>query len=102
MNLLGIRGVSNNYLVPIHGRANTRDSSIDAVVIGDLVRPDEPPAVLLDCEKIATPIREVNCVTIHGRSSRNIATRGEHPFRAQALDVGRTDGVLSWLVPTVT
>src|SRR5258708_15821745 len=101
MPLISIQNVSNNYLVSIHGRANTRDSSIDAVVVGNLVRPDKPAAVLLDCEQIATPIREVNCVTVHGRSCRNIPTRCEHPFRGETLDVGRIYGVLSRLAPTV-
>src|SRR5882724_1639984 len=101
VHLLGIQNVSNDYLVPFHSRANTRDSSFDAVVVGYLVRPDKPTAVLLDCEEIAAPIGEVNCVAIHGRSSRHIPTRCEHPFRAQTLDVGRTDGVLGWLAPTV-
>src|SRR5258708_11224098 len=100
MPLLAIQNVSNNYLVSIHGRANTRDSSIDAVVVGNLVRPDKPAAVLLDCEKIAAPIGEVNCVAIHGRSSRHIPTRCEHPFRSQTLDVRRTNEVLACLTPT--
>src|SRR5216684_7389137 len=102
VHLLAIQNVSNDYLVPIHGRANTGDSSIDAVVIGDLARPDKPAAVLLDCEKIAAPIWEIDCVTVHGRICRNIPTRCEHPFRGETLDVGRTDGVLSRLAPSVT
>src|SRR5882762_7083900 len=101
VHLLAIQNVSNDYLVPIYGRANTGDSSIDAVVGGNLVRPDQPTAVLLDCEEIATPIREVNRVTVHRRSSRNIATRCEHPFRGKTVNVGRADGVLCRLVPTV-
>src|SRR5260370_37989138 len=101
VNLISARNVSNDYLVPIHGRANTRDSSVNSIVIGDLVRPDKPAAILLDCEKISAPIGEVNRVTIHGRGSRNIATRGEHPFRRETLDVGRADRVLSRLAPGV-
>src|SRR6266576_2658785 len=42
-------------------------------------------------EEIAAPIGEINCVTRHGRSGRNITTRWEHPFWAQAVDVGRAD-----------
>src|SRR4029077_14480925 len=101
VRLLAIQNVSDDYLVPIDGWANPRDSSIDAVVIGDLVRPDKPAAVLLDREEIATPIRKKNCVTVHGRSCRNIPARCEHPFRGQTFHVGRTDGVLSRLAPGV-
>src|SRR5882757_6686241 len=81
MHLVAAQNVSNDYLVPVHDRANTRDSPVDTVVIGDFVRPDQPAAVLLDCEEIAGPIGEVNGITVHGWSSRNVATRCEHPFR---------------------
>jgi hypothetical protein len=91
VRLVGIENVSDNYLVIIHRRADTRQSSLDAIVLGDLMRPDETPTVPLDREKIAAPIGKVDCVTIHRRSSGNIATRGEHPFGAQAVDVGRTN-----------
>ena len=65
------------------------------------MRPDEPAAVLLDCEEIAGPIGEVNGVSVHSGSSRNIATRCEHPFRFQLFDIGRADGVLSGLAPSI-
>src|SRR5882757_8609342 len=101
MYLVAALNVSNDYLVPIHGRTNTRDSPIDTVVIGDLVRPDQFAAVLLDGEEIAGPVGEVNGVTVHRGSSRNIAPRCEHPLRGQAFDIGRTDGVLVGLVPSI-
>src|SRR6266404_5837303 len=101
VHLLAAQNVSNDYLVPVHSRTNTRDSPVDAVVIGDFVRPDQPAAVLLDCEEIAGPIGEVNGVTVHCWSSRNVASRREHPFRFQLFDIGRADGVLSWLAPSV-
>src|SRR6266853_2786220 len=101
MHLVAAQNVSNDYLVPVHGRTNTGDSPIDAVVLGDLVRPNEPTAVLLDCEETATPIGEVNGVTIDRGSSRNITTGCEHPFRFQLFDIGRTDGVLSGLAPSI-
>jgi len=56
MHLVAAQNVSNDYLVPVHGRTNTGDSPIDAVVLGDLVRPDEAAAVLVDGEETATPI----------------------------------------------
>src|SRR5712671_94823 len=101
MYLVAAQNVPEDYLVPVHGRTNTRDSSIYAVVIGDLVRPDQFAAVLFDGEEIAGPVGEVDGVTVHCRSSGNIATGGEHPFRFQAFDIGRTDGVLSGLVPSI-
>src|SRR6266852_6699586 len=101
MHFVAAQNVSNDYLVPVHGRTNTRDSPIDAVVLGNLVRPDEAAAVLLDCEEIAGPIGEVNGVTVHCWSSRNVATRCEHPFGFQLFDIGRTDRVLSGLAPSV-
>jgi len=54
------------------------------------VRPDEVTAVLLDREEIAGPIGEINCVTIHGRSCRDIASRCEDPLWGETVDVGRT------------
>src|SRR6267154_1247198 len=101
MHLLAAQNVSNDYLVPVHSRTNTRDSPIDAVVIGDLVRPDQPAAVLLDCEEIAGPVGEVNGVSVHGRRGRNITTGCEYPFRFQLFDIGRTDGVLIGLAPSI-
>src|SRR6267378_5266033 len=101
MHLLAAQNVSNDYVVPVHGRTNTRNSPGDAVVIGDFVRPDQPAAVLLDCEETATPIGEVNGVTIDRGSSRNITTGCEHPFRFQLVDIGRTDGVLGGLAPSI-
>ena len=91
VNLFGIENVPNNYLVTIHGRTHTRDSSFDAVVLGDLVRPDETAAILLDGEEISAPVGKVNGVTIHGRSSGNIPAGCEYPFGFQALDVGRAN-----------
>src|SRR5260370_41098930 len=101
MHLVAAQNVSNDYLVPVHSRTNTRDSPVDAVVIGDLVRPDQPAVVLLDCEEIAGPIGEVNGVTVHYWSSRNVATRSEHPFRCQLFDNSRADVELSGLAPSV-
>src|SRR3984893_3314743 len=85
----------------IHGGANARDSSGDAIVVGDFVRPDEMATVLFDCEEIAGPIGEVDSVPSHGRSSRNIAARCERPFWCQSFDVSRTDGMLCCRVPSV-
>src|SRR5437899_47751 len=85
----------------IHGRTDTRDSSGDAIVLGDLVRPDQMAAVLFDCEQIAAPIGEVNCITTHRGSGRNISTGCKHPFWFQALDVGRTDRMLCRLAPGI-
>src|ERR1700730_331263 len=95
--------VPNNQLIilDIHRRTNTRERSVDAVVIRDLVRPDEAPTLLVHGVEIAAPIREVDRVTNDGRSSRNIVSSCKHPFWAQILDVGRTDGVLCWLAPAV-
>ncbi len=101
MHLVTAQNVANNYLVSVHGRTNARNGPIDAVVLGDLVRPDEATAVLPDCEEIAAPIGEVNSVTVHCRSSRNITARCEHPFRFQLFDIGRTDGVLGGLAPSI-
>src|SRR6266446_8077687 len=101
VNLVAAQNVANDYLVPVDGGANTRNSAFDAVVIGDLVRPDEPTAVLLNCEEIATPIGEVNGVTIDRGSSRNITTGCEHPFRFQLFDIGWADGVLGGLAPGI-
>src|SRR3981081_2040258 len=84
----------------IHGGTKTRDRCVDTV-IGDLVRPDETATVLLDGVEIPAPIREVNCITIHGRSSTNIVAGCKHPFWVQALHVGRTDRVLCRLAPVV-
>src|SRR5260370_22395246 len=78
----------------IHGRTNTRDRCVDTVVIGNLVRPDETATVLLDGVEIAAPIGEINCVAIHGRSSRNIVTSCEYPPWIQSADVGWSDRVL--------
>jgi hypothetical protein len=75
----------------IYGRTNTRDRSFDAVVFGDPVRPNETATVLLDGVEIAAPVGEINCVTIHGRSGRNIVAGCKHPFRAQTVDVGGSD-----------
>src|SRR5260370_39987754 len=83
----------------IHGGANARDSSGDAIVVGDSVRADEMATVLFDCEEIASPIGEVDSVTSHGRRSRNIAAGCEHPFWCQWFDVIRTDGMLCCRVP---
>jgi hypothetical protein len=77
----GTKNVSNDYLIVIYCGTDTRNSSGNAIVIGDLVRPDETAALLLDGEEIATPIGKVDCVTIHGGSGRNVTTRGEYPFR---------------------
>src|SRR6266478_8625172 len=85
----------------IHGGTNTRDRSGNTVVLGDLVRPDETSTLLFDCEEIAAPIRKVNCITIHGRSSRNIVAGCKHPFGVQGLHVGRADRVLCRLAPAV-
>src|SRR6267154_6475554 len=101
MHLVAALNVSNDYLVAVDGRTNTRDSSIDAVVIGDFVRPDEFAAVLLDREQVAGPVGEVNGVTVHCRSGRDIAPRCEHPLRGQTFDIGRTDGVLIGLAPSI-
>jgi len=101
MHLLGIQNVSNDYVVCIHGRANASDRSFDAIVFGDLVRPDEVTAVLLDREEIAGPIGEVNCVTIHGRSCRDIAPRCEHPFGFQFFYIGWANGVFGGLAPSI-
>ncbi len=75
----------------IYRRTNTRNSTGDAVVVGDLVRPDETATVLINGEEVAGPIWEVDCVTGDGRSGRNIATSCEDPFGFQALDVAGTD-----------
>src|SRR5258705_12319602 len=99
--LVAAHNVSKDSLVPVHSRTNTRDSPVDTVVIGDFVRPDQPAAVLLDCEEIAGPNGEVNGVTVHGWSSRNVASRCEHPFGFQLFDIGRADGVLSGLAPSI-
>src|SRR5207253_11048061 len=85
----------------IHGRTDTRDSSGDAIVLGDLVRPDQMAAVLFDCEQIDAQIGEVNCITTHRRSGRNISTRCKHPTWFQALDVSRTDCMLCRLAPVI-
>src|ERR1700679_1208529 len=85
----------------IRGRTNARYRSGNAIVIGDFVRPDETSAVLRDCEEIAARIGEVDCVTIHSRSSRNITTSCEHPFLFQAIDVDRTNCMLCRLAPGV-
>src|SRR5260370_26374800 len=85
----------------INRRTHTRDSSVDTIVVGDLVRPDSTPTVLINCKEIAAPIGEINCVAIHGRSSRNISTGCERPFWFQAFDVGGTDRVLCRLAPSV-
>src|SRR5256886_8354577 len=58
-------------------------------------------ALPIYCEEIAGPIGEVNGVSVHCGSSRNIATRCEHPFRFQLFDIGRADGVLSGLAPSI-
>ena len=91
MHLIGTENVTNNYLVANHRGTDTRDSSVDAVVLGDLVRPDETAAILLDGEEISAPVGKVNGVTIHGRSSGNIPAGCEYPFGFQALDVGRAN-----------
>src|ERR1700731_5044640 len=78
----------------VHGGTNTRDRCADTVVIGDLVRPDEAATVFLDRVEITAPIGEVNRITIHGRSSRNIVAGCKHPFWVQAVDVGGSDRVL--------
>ena len=80
VNLFGIENVPNDYLVTIHRGTDTRDRSVDSVVLGDLVRPDELATVLLDGKEVAAPIGEINCVTIYGRSGRDIATGCEDPF----------------------
>jgi hypothetical protein len=85
----------------IHGGTNTRDRCADTVVIGDLVRPDETATVLLDGIEIAVPIGEVNRITIHGRSSRNIVAGCKNPFWVEAVDVGGSDRVLCRLAPAV-
>ena len=91
VHLIGTENVTNNYLVANQRGTDTRDSSVDAVVLGDLVRPDETAAILLDGEEIAAPVGKVNGVTIHGRSSGNIPAGCEYPFGFQALDVGRAN-----------
>src|SRR6266436_1093988 len=85
----------------IHGRTNPRDSSGDAIIVGDLVRPDKVATVLLDGEKIAAPIGEVNGITIHCGSGRNISTSREYPFWIQARDVAGTDCMFGRLAPCV-
>src|SRR4051812_40845551 len=81
VRLIGTENVTNKYLVANHCGTDTRDSSIDAVVLGDLVRPDQPAAILLYGEEITAPVGKVNRVTIHGRSGRNISASCENPFR---------------------
>jgi hypothetical protein len=83
--------VANDYLIVIHQRTHARDRSIDPIVFGDLMRPEELAAVFFYGEKIAGPIGEVNCFLIHGRSSGNIATGCERPFWTQVLYIGRID-----------
>src|SRR5712671_3412956 len=101
MYLVAAQNVPEDYLVPVHGRTNTRDSPIDTVVIGDLVRPDQFAAVLFDGEEIAGPVGEVDGVTVHCGSGRDIAPRCEHPLRGQTFDIGWADGVLSGLAPSI-
>src|SRR4029077_2083883 len=97
----GTKNVSNDYLIRIDCGTDTRNSSDNAIVIRDLVRPNETAGLLLDGEEIATPIGEVNGVTIHGWSGRNVTTRGEYPLRCQTLDVGGGNGMLCRLAPGV-
>src|SRR3984893_7083453 len=91
VRFLRTENVSDNQLVVIYRRTNTRNSTGNAVVVGDLVRPDETATVLINGEQVAGPIGEVDCVTGHGRSGRNISTGSEYPFWFQALDVVGTD-----------
>src|SRR6266478_4651325 len=102
VNFVGTLDVPDNHLVAIYGRTHARDRSLNAVVIGDLVRPDQPTALFLHSIKIASPIGKVNRVSVHRRRSGNIAARREHPFLGESIDVGRTDSVLFRLAPTVT
>src|SRR6478752_137839 len=81
VRLIGTENVTNNYQVANHRGTYARDSSVDAVVLGDLVRPDETAAIFLDGEEIPAPVGKVNCLTIDGRSGRNIAAGCEYPFR---------------------
>src|SRR5207302_8954862 len=87
VHLTGTENVANNYLATIHCRTNTRNGSVDAVVLGDLMRPDKTAAVLINGEKIAAPVRKVNCVTVHVRGSGNIPSGCEYPCGFQALDL---------------
>src|SRR5258707_11708387 len=85
VNLIGTLNVPDNHLVAVHRGADARDRSLNAVVIGDLVRPDQPAALFLDCEKTSTPIGKVNRVSVHRRRSGNIGARREHPFCVSRL-----------------
>jgi hypothetical protein len=78
-------------MIVINCRTNPRDSSRDAIIVGDLVRPDKMATILLGCEQIAGPVGEVSGIIVNGRISRNISTGREYQFWFQALDVAGTD-----------
>jgi len=50
MDPIGAENVSDDDLIAIQGRADTRDGAGDAIVLGDLVRPDETASLLFDRE----------------------------------------------------
>src|SRR2546422_1397434 len=101
VDLIRAEDVADDHLVAVERRAHARDGACDAVVLGDLVRPDETAALLLHGEEVAGPIGEVDRVTVDGRSGRDIAARRERPLRTQRLDVAGADEVLRRLVAAV-
>ncbi len=97
----GAEDVADDHVIAMDCGTDARDGSWNTVVLGDLVRPDETAALLLDGEQVAAPIGEIDGVTIHRRSGGDVALRRERPARTEPLDVAGADVVLRRLAPAV-
>ena len=75
----------------VDSRTDARDAARAAVVLRDLMRPQQLAGVGPNCVQVAGPIGKVHGITRDGWCRGHIAAGGEHPFRDETTDVDGID-----------
>ena len=83
--------ITDDDIIAMDGGTVAGDRPGDAIVVGDLVRPDQLARLFVDREQVSRPIGKENIMTGHRRSRRDVCTGGEDPFDREQMCIGRPD-----------